>query len=54
VGFEWPLSRVFSLRVHLDALFDLRRPTLEIGGAPAWAAPIVAGTVGAGVAAYIQ
>jgi hypothetical protein len=54
VGFEWPLSRVFSLRVHLDALFDLRRPTLEIGGSPAWAAPIVAGTVGAGVAAYIQ
>ena len=54
VGFDWPLSERLSLRTHLDATFNLRRPHLEIGGADAWPAPLVAGAAGAGVAAHFE
>jgi hypothetical protein len=54
VGFDWPLSDRLSLRTHLDATVDLRRAHLEIGGADAWPAPVVAGAAGAGVAANFE
>ncbi|HEX4446941.1 MAG TPA: hypothetical protein VH044_09400 [Polyangiaceae bacterium] len=54
LGFDWPLSARFSLRAHLDALFDLRRATLRIGDAAAWTAPLLAGTAGAGLAANFE
>jgi hypothetical protein len=53
-GFEWPLSDRFSFRAHLDALVDLRRVRLQIGGADAWLVPIVAGSGGAGIAANFE
>ena len=54
VGLEWPLSETISLRVRLDGLVDLRRTTLQIGSAPAWPAPLLAGTAGAGLAAHFE
>ena len=54
VGFDWPLSERLSLRTHLDATVDLRRAHLEIGGANAWTAPLVAGAAGAGIAANFE
>jgi hypothetical protein len=54
VGFDWPLSERFSLRTHLDATMDLRRVRLEIGGADAWTAPLVAAAAAAGVAAHFE
>jgi hypothetical protein len=54
VGFDWPLSERLSLRTHLDATVDLRRAHLQIGGADAWTAPLVAAAVGAGLAAHFE
>jgi hypothetical protein len=52
VGYDWPLSGRFSLRTHVDAMVDLDRARLQIGGADAWTASIVAASGGAGIAVY--
>ncbi len=52
VGYDWPLSGRFSLRTHVDAMVDLDRARLQIGGADAWTAPIVAASGGVGIAAH--
>ncbi len=54
VAFEWPMSETFSLRTHLDAIVDLRRAHMVIGGGEAWTTPLVAGAVAAGVAAHFE
>jgi hypothetical protein len=51
---DWPLSRTFSLRVHADGSFDLRRASLQIDGANAWTAPLFAVAAGAGVVAHFD
>ncbi len=52
VGYDWPLSGRFSLRTHVDAMVDLDRARLQIGGADAWTASIVAASGGAGIAVH--
>jgi hypothetical protein len=54
VMYDWPLSDRFSLRTHLDAMINLDRARLQIGGDDAWTAPIVAGSGGAGIAASFE
>jgi hypothetical protein len=54
VGVEWPLTRALWVRAHLDALVDLRRPTLEVSGVAAWEAPRIVGTLGAGFAVHFE
>jgi hypothetical protein len=53
VGAEWRLSRAFLLRAHVDGLVDLERPTYELDGFDRWTAPLVAVSLGLGVAARI-
>jgi hypothetical protein len=50
-GVDWPLSRRFFVRAHLDATVDLLRAHMRINGQDAWTAPLFAGAVGAGVGA---
>jgi hypothetical protein len=52
VGYDWPLAGRFSLRTHVDAMVDLDRARLQIGGADAWTAPVVAASGGAGIAVH--
>jgi hypothetical protein len=54
VGYEWPLSDRFSVRTHLDVAVDLRRARMQVGGADAWTAPLVAASGGAGIAANFE
>jgi hypothetical protein len=54
LGYDWPLSERFYLRAHIDAMADLNRPRLQIGGGDAWTAPLVAASGGAGIAANFQ
>ncbi len=54
VGLDWPLSETFSLDTHLDATADLRRVHMQLGGADAWTAPLVAAAAAAGVMAHFQ
>jgi hypothetical protein len=51
---DWPLSAAFSLRAHADGTFDLRRASLQIGGADAWTAPLFAVAAGVGVVAHFN
>jgi hypothetical protein len=54
VGYDWPLSDRFFLRTHLDAMVDLYRARLQIGGADAWTVPLIAAAGGAGIAANFE
>ncbi|HEY6461701.1 MAG TPA: hypothetical protein VIY73_16150 [Polyangiaceae bacterium] len=53
IGVEWSLSPAWSLRTHLDGLFDLDRPTYSIDGTDTWPAPLLAFSLAVGVAARI-
>ena len=54
VGYDWPLSDRFYLRTHLDAMVDLDRARLQIGGGDAWTAPLIAASGGAGIATIFE
>lgn len=54
VGFEWPLSQRVALRARLELMEDLRPTTFLIDGQDAWTARTLAGTVGAGIFAYLE
>jgi len=51
VAFDWPLSRRFFVRAHLDATAAVLRAHMLINGADAWRAPLFGGAVGVGVGA---
>ena len=55
--FEWPLSATWSVRARVDGVANLYRATLVLGNegsAPVWPAPLLAGTLGAGLAAHFE
>jgi hypothetical protein len=55
LGFEWPRSARYALRLHVDGMANLHRARLLLGqslsGDEVWAAPAFAGTLGLGVVA---
>jgi hypothetical protein len=53
VGVEWPLSEALLVRVHVDGLVDLDRPSYDLDGVNRWTATLFAASVGVGMAARI-
>ena len=52
-GAEWPLSRRLFVRVHVDALANLDRATLELDGQRVWSVPPFGGALGVGLGASL-